>query len=341
MVVTPFGTRPDLRFWSSQRRENPRNSSSAICSPLVARESTVRIVLNGLLFVTYMGERAHESRPLADHISDWQADLIAKGFTAKHAEHTSNRARRLVALMLGSDAALLDHRRLAPSDRGDVARKIAAAIAQARLSDLTRQKVQDAIAQFQGAGSSLQTCNHYRAAIRAFSKWCYDTDRTRDDSLHGVKGFNAREDRRHDRRTISLEELRLLTEATQRGQEIVGMTGPARALCYRLAVATGLRYAEISSITTGSFDWKAPSVTVAACYTKNGHTATLPLQDDLVGDLASFVAELPPGSVVFPVPTGKGAKMLRYDLKAAGIPYRDESGLVYMARVDTLDGGRH
>jgi integrase len=153
--------------------------------------------------------------------------------------------------------------------------------------------------------------------------------RTRDDSLHGVKGFNAREDRRHDRRTVSLEELRVLTEATQRGHERVGMTGPARALCYRLAVATGLRYAEISTITTGSFDWKAASVTVAACCTKNGHTANLPLQDDLVGDLASFVAELPPGSVIFPVPTGKGAKMLRYDLKAAGIPYRDESGLVF------------
>ena len=37
----------------------------------------------------------------------------------------------------------------------------------------------------------------------------------------------------------------------------MGMTGQARAICYRLAVATGLRYAEIGSITPESFDWDA------------------------------------------------------------------------------------
>ena len=99
---------------------------------------------------------------------DWQANLIAQGFTPKHAEHTSNRVRRLVAVMLGSQAALIDHRKLAPKDRGDVARKTADAIAPARLSSLTREKVQDAIARFQAAGWSLQTCNHYRAGVKAF-----------------------------------------------------------------------------------------------------------------------------------------------------------------------------
>jgi hypothetical protein len=53
-------------------------------------------------------------------------------------------------------------------------------------------------------------------------------------------------------------------------------TRPARALCYRLAVATGLRYHEISTVAPESFDWKAPSVAVAAGYTKNGDNAELP-----------------------------------------------------------------
>ena len=35
-----------------------------------------------------------------------------------------------------------------------------------------------------------------------------ETYRTRDDALIGVRGFNAKEDRRHDRRTLDLEELR-------------------------------------------------------------------------------------------------------------------------------------
>ena len=64
-----------------------------------------------------------------------------------------------------------------------------------------------------------------------------------------------------------------------------------RAICYRLAVGTGFRYDEISSITPESFNWTAPSCTVEACYTKNGNTSTQPLPSDLVGDLRAYVDE--------------------------------------------------
>ena len=98
------------------------------------------------------------------------------------------------------------------------------------------------------------------------------------------------------------------------------MTGPARALCYRLAVGTGLRYAEIASISPESFDWTASpaTVTVAAGYTKNGQPATLPLPADLADDLAAYVVTVAPGTAVFPLPVEKGAKMLRADLARAG-----------------------
>ena len=109
----------------------------------------------------------------------------------------------------------------------------------------------------------------------------------------------------------------------------MGMTGEARQLCYGLAVATGLRYAEIGSITPESFDWEAPSVTVAAAYTKNGDPATFPLPSDLVHDLAAYVATIGAGKPIFPLLVEKGAKMLRVDLKAAGIPYVDASGLFF------------
>jgi len=68
---------------------------------------------------------------------------------------------------------------------------------------------------------------------------------------------------------------------------------------------------------------------VEAAYSKNGQTATLFLPDDLATDLAAYVATLPPGAPVFPLPTEKGARMLRNDLARAGIPYRDASGLVF------------
>jgi integrase len=246
--------------------------------------------------------RDHETRALARHIDAWQDDLIAQGATAKHAEHTSNRARRLEAVMLGSADALKDHRRLVPSERGDIARRIADAIAPARLSYFTRESVQDAIGKLRDAGWSLQTCNHYRASLKAFSKWCHDSHRIREDSLRGLKAYNVKEDRRHDRRTVSLEESQRLIEVTEQGPDVMGMTGPARARCYRLAVATGLRYAEIGSILPASFDWDAPSVAAKAAYTKNGDPAVMTLPRELADDLAVFVAPLPPDEPVFPLP---------------------------------------
>jgi integrase len=144
-------------------------------------------------------------------------------------------------------------------------------------------------------------------------------------------GFNAKEDRRHDRRTLPLDELRRLIEVAHAGTPYREMTGPARALCYRLAVASGLRYSEIGSITPGSFalDGGHPTVTVAAAYTKNGDPATLPLPPDLAADVVHFLVGMPQGEPVFRLPKGGGAEMLRIDLAAAGIPYEDASGRVF------------
>jgi integrase len=108
------------------------------------------------------------------------------------------------------------------------------------------------------------------------------------------------------------------------------MSGPMRALRYRLAVATGLLFSEIASILPESFDWRAPSVTIRAAYTKNGDPATLPLPRDPAHDLTAFVATLAHGTLVFPLPRrGRGAEMLRIDLATAGVPYRDAAGLVF------------
>jgi len=74
-----------------------------------------------------------------------------------------------------------------------------------------------------------------------------------------------------------VEDLRKLINAAHAGPTYRGMTGPERALCYRLAVNTGLRFSEIASTTTRSFvlDSANPEVTVAAAYTKNGDPAKL------------------------------------------------------------------
>ena len=185
--------------------------------------------------------------------------------------------------------------------------------------------------QLKSEGRSNATANHHRNAIRSFAKWLYDTHRVREPILRGTKGYNVKEDPRHDRRTISVDELRLLVEAARTGKPFRSMTGPMRELCYRLAVASGLRYSEIGSIEPESFDWNASpaTVTIKAAYAKNGSTATLPLPDDLAADLRAYVATVEAGKAIFPLPHDKGAEMLRVDLKSAKIPYRDAAGRVF------------
>ncbi|MBX6315811.1 MAG: site-specific integrase [Isosphaeraceae bacterium] len=127
-----------------------------------------------------------------------------------------------------------------PAARAEFTRRLGALMQSARLADLDRDRVQKALATLRDSGLSLQSVNHYRAAIRAFARWAWLDGRTAENFLVALAGYNVAEDRRHDRRTLAVDELRRLIDAAYRGPSYRRMTGPARALCYRLAVATGL-----------------------------------------------------------------------------------------------------
>ncbi len=272
--------------------------------------------------------REHAARPLVEHLDAWRETLLTEGTTPKHADQTADRVRRLIAVMFGARPDDIDGKTMSRARQEKARESVGRLVERARLSDLGTERVQAALATFRDSGRSAQTCNHYRAGIRAFARWARRTGRLREYPLEGLAGYNAKEDRRHDRRTLSLDDLTRLIRVAERGPDFQAMTGPARALCYRLAASTGLRYSEIASIQPASFDWKAPSVTIPAAYTKNGDPATLPMPSDLADDLAPYVATLAPGTPVFPLPA-QGVEMLRPDLEAAGIPYVDASGLFF------------
>jgi integrase len=296
-----------------------------------AAESEAAKVRAGVIDVKCEARRRHAARPLADHLADWHAHLLAEGHTSKHAGLSLERVRRVVSLIKGTALAeIAPSRRTKHAARAAFASRVEALMRSARLADLDRDRTQNALATLRDSGLSLQSANHHRAAIRAFVRWAWLDGRTAENPLVALAGYNVAEDRRHDRRTLALDELHLLIDAAHKGPAYREMTGPARALCYRLAVATGLRFSEIASIKPGSFALASdrPSVTVAAAYTKNGEPATLPLPADLVADLAGLVATIPAEAPVFPLPD-KGAAMLKADLVAAGIPYRDVAGRVF------------
>ena len=247
-------------------------------------------------------ERASGGKPLAEHLADFEQFLLAKGNTDKHAKLVISRARR----------AITGCKFLYWTD-------IAASKMQRYLADLRDN----------GNGISAQTFNFYLQAVKEFARWMVQDRRASESPLQHLKGLNVRTDRRHDRRALSVDEIRRLLETTTAQPERFGMTGYERALLYRLAVESGLRANELRTLKVSSFDFENGTVTVAAAYSKHRREDTLPLRKDTANEIWAFIGCKLPTVSVFDMPKpNRLVKMLRADLADAGIPYRDDSGRV-------------
>ncbi len=125
--------------------------------------------------------------------------------------------------------------------------------------------------------------------------------------------------------------------------------GIERALAYKVAVTTGLRRGELASLTIGQLDIDGdfPHVTLKAADEKNRQGNSIPLRRDVADELREWVAslsgcgagsadvlafrrdavpvELPASTRLLKIPKAF-CKILNRDLKAAGIPKRDDRG---------------
>ncbi len=137
-------------------------------------ETEAARIRSGSLDARELAHRKNAAKPLADHLGDWYAHLTDAGHTPKHAGLSLDRVRRVAAIVSG--AALADAappRRTKQAERERIAERVADRLASARLADLTRDRVQSALATLRTAGLSLQTLNHHRAACRAFTRWAW------------------------------------------------------------------------------------------------------------------------------------------------------------------------
>jgi len=242
-----------------------------------------------------------EGNVIGGHIEDFYEALLAKGGTEKNARLVRARAVKLIDLCKAE-----------------------------RLSELTPSAVQAAVGSLrQDRGISPQTCNHYLRAIKQFSRWLRRDGRICEDALSHLSGYNVQTDRRHDRRALTREELARLIRAAENGPTVMGISGRDRAMLYRLALGTGFRANELRSLTPESFalDAEPPTVSIEAAYSKHRHRDEQPIRRDLADLLRPRLAEKPAGAALFPVPV-RSAEMMRVDLNAAGIAYRDAAGRV-------------
>jgi len=177
-------------------------------------------------------------------------------------------------------------------------------------------------------GRSIKTSNLYLDSVKQFAVWLVQDRRMPDNPLAHLSGGNVKLDRRHDRRSIPLEDLRaVITAAGQSDRTFRGLAGQDRAVLYAVACASGFRAEELASLCPSVFDLDGdpPTVTLAAEHAKNGRTAVQPLQPDIVETLRDYLNAKPADLPIWPGTWfTKAADMLRIELDACGIPYATE-----------------
>jgi integrase len=125
---------------------------------------------------------------------------------------------------------------------------------------------------------SAQTSNHYLTRVRSFVTWMVDHERLPSNRLRTLKAVEIKTDLRRERGVLTPAEFGKLVETAWTAPRCRGLDGESRVALYVLASYTGLRVAELASLTLGQFNLAAdpPTVTVRAGYTKNKQEAAPP-----------------------------------------------------------------
>jgi hypothetical protein len=96
--------------------------------------------------------------------------MIHQGDTPKHADMTAGRVRRLIAVMFGAKPGDIDGKRMTRLQQAQARATVGQFVSKARLSDITTDRFQAALAMFRDSGRSAETCNHHRNVVHAFAR---------------------------------------------------------------------------------------------------------------------------------------------------------------------------
>jgi integrase len=191
----------------------------------------------------------------------------------------------------------------------------------------------------------------YLVAIKSFCNWLVKDRRMADNPVAHLSRINARSDVRIKRRSATPEELARLIDMAERSERSIrGLTGPERAMLYRVASGTGFRADELASLTPASFDLQAdpPTITVAAAYSKRKREDIQPVASHLAELVRPWLASRiesgrDDSADVLPLRRNTGdsgssgavwpgtwheraADMIREDLNVAGIRFETDQG---------------
>ena len=140
-------------------------------------------------------------------------------------------------------------------------------------------------------------------------------------------------------RTRPLDDARTIRRGESKGERFAELRpevvqaldelGRERVLIYRTLILTGLRLNELRTLAVGNLDLTPgnESVRLEVRNEKNGAGSILPIRSDLAEELRQWIDDrkLTFANCLFTVPAGL-RRILDRDLKAAGIPKRDDRG---------------
>jgi integrase len=218
------------------------------------------------------------------------------------------------------------------------------------LADIRREHLEAWMVKEQHAGRSARSCNTHRESAVSFCNWLVEVGRLTSNPFgvgrNVVPKANERADPRRRRRALTPDELARLIDAarnapgraqTKRSEGDVEsirrpaerLSGRDRADLYAFLAGTGLRKGEVERLKVADLDLDAivPVVRLSAAITKNGRDDIVPLRSDLIVMLRRHVKGRKPTDPLFVIPTDL-IKRFHADCRRAGIPHRDDRGLV-------------
>jgi integrase len=245
--------------------------------------------------------RVAAGKPLVEHLDDYRQFI---GDITKHAKNTHNALAKLFS----------DCKFVFWTD-----------IQAGRLyNHLTRLRTTSEISQ--------RTFNFRLKAAKAFCRWIVQDRRASESPVAHLKPITITKQERQ-RRALESDELRRLLDTTARGPVRFGMTGFERYLLYRFAAETGLRANEIRNLTIGDFDFDHLLVIAKAGSSKRKRQDVQTLRADTATLLKDFFKNKTPGVKAFGGTykrmTDRTAEMIRQDLEAAGVEYKDQADRVF------------
>ena len=290
------GRGPWIASWydhTGRRRErSTRTTDKAAAERILAKHvAGVALRRDGVVDPRLDAMSDHAKRPIESHISDYETKL-----------RTGNRTPQYIRTAVG------------------YIRIIADACDWSTVSDITADAVNRYAGTLKGANRSARTIQAYLTAIKSLTRWLTNNGKLRFDPLLSVNKPHPESDRRRERRMLLQDEWTWLRSVTMQAPERFGISGTERVLLYAVGIQTGLRSAELRSLSRGRLflDNDPPFITCKAGTTKNRKDARQYIQRDLADDLRAHVAAKAPKAPVFAMPgAGDVADMLRADLADA------------------------